>query len=102
MWISDQTVTSTSIPLKPLPPNPRTPFPSTPTQRNHRQAEILAGNESADDDYYVGDDPKAGAGKKMKRAFCEPGNADVNPPLAIARDVAIEFFGSLNVGDKVR
>ena len=38
----------------------------------------------------------------MKRAFCEPGNADVNPPLAIARDVAIEFFGSLSVGDKVR
>ena len=28
--------------------------------------------------------PFRGANKKMKRAFCEPGNVAVNPPLAMA------------------
>ena len=31
----------------------------------------------------------------MKRAFCEPGNIDVNPPLTIAREVALGFLGQL-------
>ena len=33
----------------------------------------------------------------MALAYCEPGNVDVNPPLALARDVAIGLFGSLTV-----
>lgn len=33
----------------------------------------------------------------MKRAFCEPGNAALNPPLALARDIALELDGALEV-----
>ena len=33
----------------------------------------------------------------MKRAFCEPGNVSVNPPLALARDLSLGFFGKLEV-----
>ena len=34
-------------------------------------------------DFFVGDAPDA-AKRKIKRAFCEPGNLDFNPPLALA------------------
>lgn len=54
---------------------------------------------ASDDDYFVGDDPKAGANKKMKRAFCEPGNVKQNPPLAIAKSVLLDLFGKVEVAD---
>jgi len=44
----------------------------------------------------VGDEPKAGANKKMKRAFCEPGNASNNPPLAIAKQL-LNLLGTVEV-----
>eukprot|EP00614_Pseudopedinella_elastica_P014696 CAMPEP_0172581694 /NCGR_PEP_ID=MMETSP1068-20121228/992_1 /TAXON_ID=35684 /ORGANISM="Pseudopedinella elastica, Strain CCMP716" /LENGTH=919 /DNA_ID=CAMNT_0013374779 /DNA_START=63 /DNA_END=2822 /DNA_ORIENTATION=- len=56
---------------------------------------------SSDDEYLVGDDPKGGANKKMKRAFCEPGNVENNPPLAVARDVLLELLGKVEVDGKV-
>ena len=58
------------------------------------------GQESPDRDYFMSDDLKSGAGKKMNRAFCAPTDCDFNPPLALAIDVAVELFGGLTVGDK--
>lgn len=48
-------------------------------------------------EYVIGDDPKAGANKKMKQAFCEPGNIDRNPPLTIAHDIVIRFLGGIEL-----
>jgi len=48
---------------------------------------------ATEDDYAIGDEPKAGANKKMKRAFCEPGNVGLNPPLRIATDVLLGLGG---------
>jgi len=56
--------------------------------------------QAHDDDYFIGDDPKAGANKKMKRAFCEPMNTSMNPPLSIARHVILDLMGSFQAGDK--
>jgi len=58
-----------------------------------------SGHGSVDDDYLVGDDPKAGANKKMKRAFCEPTNVSINPPLFLARHVGIDLFGEMRIDD---
>ena len=55
----------------------------------------------SDDEYVIGDDPQAGANKKMKRAFCEPRNVISNPPLNIARDVVVAFFGQIELGGHV-
>jgi hypothetical protein len=33
----------------------------------------------------------------MKRAFCEPGNVQLNPPLVLARDIALEIDGKIEV-----
>ena len=43
-------------------------------------AAAAAGDENAA--FWVGDGPDA-AKRKLKKAFCEPGNADANPPLAL-------------------
>jgi hypothetical protein len=51
-------------------------------------------------EYVIGDDPKAGANKKMKQAFCEPGNIDRNPPLTVARDIVIRFLGGIELNGR--
>jgi len=35
-------------------------------------------------EYYLLDDPKVHGKSKMKKAFCEPGNIDFCPPIALA------------------
>merc|ERR1711862_803154 len=35
------------------------------------------------DEYYILDDPKVHGKSKMKKAFCEPGNIEFNPPITL-------------------
>ncbi|KAK3271059.1 hypothetical protein CYMTET_20572 [Cymbomonas tetramitiformis] len=62
--------------------------------------EKTGGGFDADADYWLLDNPAADATRKMKRAFCEPGNVDFNAPLTLAAELAIELEGSLVVKRK--
>ncbi len=43
-----------------------------------------AAHKTEDFEYYILDDPKVHGKSKMKKAFCEPGNIDFCPPIALA------------------
>jgi len=45
------------------------------------------------DEYFLTDDPKVNGKSKMKKAFCEPGNIDFCPPIAL-----LTYFGGLDSG----
>lgn len=46
------------------------------------------------DEYFLTDDPKVNGKSKMKKAFCEPGNIDFCPPIAL-----LAYFGGLDSGE---
>mmetsp|Transcript_23113 Transcript_23113/g.26363 ORF Transcript_23113/g.26363 Transcript_23113/m.26363 type:complete len:542 (-) Transcript_23113:240-1865(-) len=48
-----------------------------------QQRESIA-HKTDNDEYYLVDDPKVCGKSKMKKAFCEPGNVEFCPPIAIA------------------
>ena len=59
---------------------PRVAAAAPPPPLTLDAAAAAAGDENAA--FWVGDGPDA-AKRKLKKAFCEPGNADANPPLAL-------------------
>jgi tyrosyl-tRNA synthetase len=56
------------------------------------QQRELDAHKTENDEYYLLDDPKVNGKSKVKKAFCEPGNIDYNPPIVLA-----STFGGENV-----
>ncbi|KAL7532528.1 hypothetical protein ACHAXR_004685 [Thalassiosira sp. AJA248-18] len=52
-----------------------------------------AAHKTESDEYFLADDPKVNGKSKMKKAFCEPGNVDFCPPIAL-----LAYFGGLDGG----
>jgi tyrosyl-tRNA synthetase len=59
---------------------------------------VTEGVVDPNSNFYITDDPKAGLKKKMKQAFCEPGNVEYNPPLVLAQQLGVGMAGSFTVG----
>ena len=65
---------------------------SSPNLALQQPRESIAHKQEIDE-YFLTDDPKVNGKSKMKKAFCEPGNIDFCPPIAL-----LTYFGGLDSG----